>query len=106
MTSKGKALCWPDMREIYFVAAVLAVYCVSLFVSKLAGPGGIFTKLRRSARGSVKDGLSCGICAGTWVAALVVSFMAYRGHLPWIELPLWIFAVAGANALVHLFDPV
>lgn len=75
-------------------------------VSKLSGPGGIFSKLRRSTKGSLKEGISCPICSGTWVAALVVCFLAYRGHLPWIELPLWIFAVAGANAIAHFFDPV
>lgn len=94
------------MTNLLFLAAVLAVYAVSLMLSKLSGPGGIFTKLRHSTKGSLKDGISCGICSGTWVAALVISFLAWRGYLPWIELPLWIFAVAGANALLHLFDPV
>lgn len=94
------------MTGLHFAAAVLATYAVSLMVSKLSGPGGIFSKLRKAAKGSLKEGISCPICSGTWIAALTVAFLAYRGHLPWIELPLWIFAVAGANALVHLFDQV
>lgn len=94
------------MEPMPFLAAVLAVYAVSLMLSKLTGPGGIFTKLRRKAKGSLKEGISCGICAGTWLAALAVAFLCWRGYAPWIEFPLWLFAVAGANAIIHLFDPL
>lgn len=94
------------MTNLTFLASVLAVYCVSLFVSKLAGPGGVFSKLRRKAKGSLKDGISCPLCLGWWCAAVVVTFLAWRGYLPWVEAPLWTFAIAGSNALIHLFDPI
>lgn len=92
------------MTWLLFIAATLAVYAVSLMVSKLTGPGGIFSKLRRSAKGSLKEGISCPICAGVWVAGAVAAFLAFRGYLPWVELPLWVLAIAGANALVHQAD--
>lgn len=92
------------MNWLLFVAAVLAVYAVSLMVSKLTGPGGIFSKLRKSAKGSVKEGISCPICSGTWCAGAVAAFLAFRGYLPWVEWPLWVLAIAGANALVHQAD--
>jgi hypothetical protein len=94
------------VSPLHFLAAVLAVYCVSLFVSKLSGPGHVFSRLRRQAKGSVKEGLSCPLCFGTWIAALVTTFLAYRGYLPWVEWPLWTFAIAGANAIIHLLDPI
>lgn len=94
------------MSWLPFTAAVLATYAVSLMVSKLTGPGGIFAKLRKSAKGSLKEGISCPICSGTWVAGAVVAFLCVRGYFPWVECPLWLFAVSGANALLHLCDPV
>jgi hypothetical protein len=94
------------MTPLIFLAAVLATYAVSLMVSKLSGPGAIFAKLRRSAKGSIKDGISCPICSGTWIAGAVGAFLSVRGYVPWIECPLWVFAIAGANAIIHLFDPV
>lgn len=94
------------MTWIIFTASALATYAVSLMVSKLTGPGGIFSKLRRSTKGSLKEGISCPICSGTWVAGAVVSFLCFRGYLPWIEWPLWTFALAGANALAHQADAI
>lgn len=94
------------MTPLLFCAAILAVYAVSLMVSKLAGPGGVFSKLRRATKGSLKEGISCPICTGTWFAGLCVAFLCQLHDVPWIELPLWVFAVAGGNALLHLFDPV
>lgn len=94
------------MTPLLFLAAILATYCVSLFVSKLAGPGGVFSKLRRNAKGTVKDGISCPLCLGWWVAALTVAFLAFLGYLPWAETPLWTFATAGANAILHLLDRI
>lgn len=94
------------MTPLLFTAAILAVYAVSLMVSKLTGPGGVFAKLRRKARGSLKEGISCPICSGTWFAGLCAAFLCWHTGLPWIELPFWTFAIAGANALLHLMDPV
>jgi hypothetical protein len=94
------------MTWLIFAASVLATYAVSLMVSKLTGPGGIFSKMRKAAKGSMKEGISCPICSGVWIAGAVVAFLAFRGYIPWIECPLWLFAVSGANALLHWFDPV
>lgn len=94
------------MTWLLFIASVLAVYAASLMVSKLTGPGGIFTKLRGAAKGSVKDGLKCPVCSGTWVSALLCGYLLYFARFPAVELPVWVFSVAGGNALLHLFDPL
>lgn len=94
------------MTFLLFLASILAVYCISLFVSKLSGPGHVFSKLRRNTRGSVKDGLSCPLCFGWWVSACLCAFLSFRGYIPPIETPLWTFALAGGSSLLHLLDPL
>lgn len=94
------------MNWFLLTVSVLSCYSISLMVSKLSGPGRIFARLRGAAKGTVKDGLSCPICSGTWIAALLVSYLCWLGYFPWTLWPVLVFSVSGGNALLHLFDPV
>ena len=92
------------MVGLIFLQSLLAVYCLSLFLSKLSGPGGIFSKLRGSVRGSVKEGLSCPICAGTWISGALCAYLWWQSLVPLELLPIYLFALAGGNAVIHQFD--
>lgn len=92
------------MTLLYFTAAVLSTYCISLFVSKLSGPGGVFSKLRKESKGGTKEWLTCPLCLGWSVSVLVIGYLYWLGLIPLTEAPLWVFSVAGANALAHLLD--
>lgn len=93
------------MTPLLFVAAVLAVFCVSTIVSQLGGPGGIFSRLRRKAKGSVKDGIKCPFCSSVWIAAGAVSFLCWREYCPWVDWPFFVFAISGGSYGLHLLLP-
>jgi len=92
------------MTPLLFLACVLATYACSLIVSKLGGPAGVFRLLRRKARGSVKEGLECPICTGTWVALLLTGYLWWFGHVPTDLVPVYWFAITGGATIVHLLD--
>lgn len=95
------------MSPLHFIAAVLATYVLSLMVSRLNGPGGLFAKLRRlpPPKSSAREGISCPICSGTWLAAIVIGYCAaWLGIVSAAEWPLWWLAVTGGSAVLHLID--
>lgn len=92
---------------LHLLLLVLATYAVSLQVTKLGGPGGVFRALRAKAKGSTKEWLSCPICFGPFISALLVTYAVHVLHwLSWSEWLVYVFAVSGGNALLNLFDPV
>lgn len=56
---------------------------------------------RTSLRGWLADLLTCSYCAGVYVSALVVVWLA--GGPQWRAWPVWLGAVAGAQALMSRF---
>jgi hypothetical protein len=65
----------------------LAVFRLSLLLSKEDGPAWIFRKLRRSvpAKSSAKEGIQCLWCVSVWMAIPVSIYMTCR--LLHVELP-------------------
>lgn len=96
----------PVTPILHLLLLVLATYAISVQVSKFNGPFHLFRKLRNQATGHVKEWLSCPVCFGTTVAALLTTYAALLHWFPVHEAPLWWLAVSGANALVNLLDPV
>lgn len=91
------------MHILQFLLCVLSCYAISLFVSKLQGPGHVFSKLRKAAKSQL---VSCPICLGTWIAFAITTYSYFFLELPLQFTPIYAFGIAGANALIHLTDPV
>lgn len=71
-----------------FLIYCLAVFRLSLLVSKEDGPAWIFRKLRRSvpARSSAKEGIHCIFCVSVWMAIPVSIFAFFHANwAPWLQ---------------------
>lgn len=62
----------------------LAVFRLSLLISKESGPAWIFRKLRRSipAKSSAKEGIQCQWCVSVWMAIPLTLFVFFKSYLP------------------------
>jgi hypothetical protein len=84
-----------------FIVCALAVFRLSLLLSKEDGPMWVFRKLRRSvpAKSSAKEGISCPWCVSIWFANLVVLYLCAKTF--WLSEAKW-FIIAGDSFLLML----
>lgn len=70
-----------------FIVCALAVFRLTLLVSKEDGPAWIFYKLRRSvpAKSSAKEGIHCPWCVAIWMAIPVSAYITVK--LAGVDLP-------------------
>lgn len=95
-----------------FILGALAVYRLSLLVSKEDGPAWVFRKLRRSvpAKSSMKQGISCQLCMSMYAAILVSGYFLAKSL--WLSAPDWftiggdcviiLLALSAASIIVHM----
>lgn len=79
-----------DIQPFHFLIAVLAVFRLSLLLSKEDGPAWMFRKLRRSvpASSSAKKGISCIYCTSVWFAIPVSLYITAKMVCP--VVPDWL----------------
>ncbi len=96
-------------NTLRIILAALAVYRLSLMVSREDGPAWIFRKLRRlpPPRSSARDGLSCQLCVSIYMSAAVSAFVFFYDRCPeWAQrtgdfVLLWL-ALSAAAICIHM----
>lgn len=98
-----------DLTPFTFLLCALAVYRLSLLISKEDGPAWIFRKLRRAvpAHSSAKKGITCQLCVSVWMAIPVASFQLGHDSLPhWLQITgdwmILMLALSAAAIIVHM----
>lgn len=89
------------MTWLLFTQSVLSVYYVSLIVTKLAGPFGVFRELRKRFK---TDFIHCPICLGLHLSCAATALLWAFGEVPWNLAPFYAGGLAGASSLLHLKD--
>lgn len=93
------------MKWFYFLLGALATYRLAILISKEAGPGFIFRKLRRAPDAkkhpSVKAGLSCPLCLGMWFGAAIAGYYIWMGWITWAESPLYWLAFSAVAVVLN-----
>lgn len=91
------------MDWLYFTLGSLAVFRLSLLVSKESGPAFIFRKLRRlPEKGSAtKEGLGCQWCTSIYSSALVATFFYWQEKVSGREWVLFWLAFSAAAIAVN-----
>lgn len=93
------------MKWFYFTLGALATYRLSIMVSKEAGPGFIFRKLRRAPdpkkHPSVKAGLSCPLCVSVWFSAAITGYYVWMDWATWAEAPLYWLAFSAVAVVLN-----
>ena len=97
------------MTTLRLILAALAVYRLSLLISKEDGPAWIFRKLRQlpPPKSSARDGLSCQLCTSVWFAAPVGAWLFWFESLPaWAQrtgdfVLLWL-ALSAVAICIHM----
>lgn len=77
-----------EMSVFDFVIAALAVFRLSLLLSKEHGPMWVFSRLRRAVpkESSAKEGISCQWCVSLWFAIPVSAYVFTReAHPEWLR---------------------
>lgn len=92
------------LDPLTFILAALAVYRLSLMVSKEDGPAWLFYKLRRlpPPKSSAREGLACQWCVSVYAAALVCGLLFWAGLRN--PAPLWIIlwlALSAAAVVIN-----
>lgn len=78
--------------------SALAVYYLTLAITRYDGPGYIFLRLREQwAIGSLKDALHCFICTAPWVSA-IFGLLVARGIWTFI---ICTFAISGLAVIIN-----
>lgn len=93
-----------SLEPFQFLLYALAVFRLSLLLSKEDGPAWVFRKLRRAIpkESSAKEGIQCQWCVSVWMAIPVSLFAVFQANLPhwiastgnWFVLMLALSAVA------------
>lgn len=95
------------MLILHLILAILATYRIAAMISRERGPADLFVAIRswvharygeRSWQG---EGISCPLCVSFW-AALPASLIISPDRWLW---PLWWLGIAGAVALLFMWEP-
>lgn len=88
---------------IEFALSSLAVFRVSLLISKERGPADAAKKLRTAPKPhtNLRYGLSCPWCTSIYVSLLMTSLLTYLDKIDaWWFVPTWL-ALSGASIVIN-----
>lgn len=93
---------------LWFLIYVLAVFRLSLMISKENGPAWMFWHLRQapSKKSSLHEGIQCQWCVSLWMASLIGNFVWLKRYLPgeviyWIDGCIFVLALSAGAIIIN-----